>query len=323
MRKADGGWLTYHDIMPRAQRTIEYWDVDQTGTVEGIWQRSPQTQEYYYIPRAKTFYLVDDTLNDSPEGLGLFRMMVQASERLKQYERLQGLGYEGDMRGVAKFFYPLAELNQLEKDGKLLPEAKRKLIAPIEGLQKGFVTGKMRTMSFDSSVYESQDQAGRPSNVRRWDMEIVRGGPQGFESMFRVIDWYERKLARVMGTEGMMLGEKGGSYALSRDKTSTFFARVEGTLEALRAGAQKDLLKQAWMRNGWPMEMMPTLMVSPPVHVPADEMAATIRDMAAGLKGVDDTAILEDADLEVAARKLVSVIEQTDIALQSGGGGSA
>ena len=68
---------------------------------------------------------------------------------------------------------------------------------------------------------------------------------------------------------------------------------------------------------------MPELMVSPPVHVPADEMAATIRDMAAGLKGVDDTAILEDEDLEVAARKLVSVIEQTDIALQSGGGGSA
>ena len=92
----------------------------------------------------------------------MFRMMVQASERLKQYERLQGLGYEGDMRGVAKFFYPLAELNQLEKEGKITTAEKKKLIAPIEGLQKGFVTGKMRTMSFDSSVYESQDSGGPP-----------------------------------------------------------------------------------------------------------------------------------------------------------------
>ena len=79
------------------------------------------------------------------------------------------------MRGVAKFFYPLAELNQFEKEGKITTAEKNKLIAPIEGLQKGFVTGKMRTMSFDSSVYESQDSAGRPSNVRRWDMEILCG----------------------------------------------------------------------------------------------------------------------------------------------------
>ena len=84
MRKADGGWLTYQDIIapcPENDRILERGC--PTGTVEGIWQRSPQTQEYYYIPRAKTFYLVDDTLNDSPEGMGLFRMMVQASERLK------------------------------------------------------------------------------------------------------------------------------------------------------------------------------------------------------------------------------------------------
>ena len=83
MRKRPEGWLTYHDIAPRAQRTIEYWNVDPTGEVHGIWQRSPQTQEYFYIPRGKTIYLVDDTLNDSPEGLGLFRLMVEASQRLK------------------------------------------------------------------------------------------------------------------------------------------------------------------------------------------------------------------------------------------------
>ena len=54
MRKRPEGWLTYHDVAPRAQRTVEYWNVDPTGEVHGIWQRSPQTQEYLYIPRGKT-----------------------------------------------------------------------------------------------------------------------------------------------------------------------------------------------------------------------------------------------------------------------------
>ena len=63
--------------------------------------------------------------------------------------------------------------------------------------------------------------------------------------------------------------------------------------------------------------------MTPPGYVPPEEMAATIKTMADGLKAVDDTAILEDADLEVSARKLVAVIERVDAALISAGGGSA
>ena len=323
MRKRPEGWLTYHDVAPRAQRTIEYWNVDPTGEVHGIWQRSPQTQEYFYIPRGKTIYLVDDTLNDRPDGLGLFRLMVEASQRLKAFERQEGLGYEQDMRGVAKFFYPLHELNQLVKDGRLEPADRDKYIAPIKALERGFVTGKVRTMSFDSGVYQSQDNAGRPSSIRRWDAEIMKGGSVGFETMFKVIDRYERQMARVMGMEGLLLGGEKGSYALSRDKTDTLYTRVAGTLESLRHGAEHDLLRQAWMRNGWPDEMMPMLTVTPPGYVPPEEMATTIKTMADALKAVDDTAILEDADLEVSARKLVAVIERVDAALISAGGGSA
>ena len=69
-------------------------------------------------------------------------------------------------------------------------------------------------MSFDSGVYQSQDNSGRPSSIRRWDAEIMRGGSVGFETMFKVIDRYERQMARVMGIEGLALGRREGQLRI-------------------------------------------------------------------------------------------------------------
>ena len=105
-RRRDDGFLTFADIAPRAQRTIERWDVEDTGRVLGALQRSPQTQEEIYLPREKLLYIVDDTFNDSPEGLGLFRHLAAPARRLKRYEQLEGFGFETDLRGIPSWPSP-------------------------------------------------------------------------------------------------------------------------------------------------------------------------------------------------------------------------
>lgn len=42
-RRRDDGLLTLADVAPRAQLTIEKWDLDEDGTVAGVVQQSPQT----------------------------------------------------------------------------------------------------------------------------------------------------------------------------------------------------------------------------------------------------------------------------------------
>ena len=42
-RKRDDGVVTFADIMPRPQATIERWDVNVDGSVNGVVQTSPQT----------------------------------------------------------------------------------------------------------------------------------------------------------------------------------------------------------------------------------------------------------------------------------------
>ena len=40
-KRRDDGLLTFADVEPRAQRTIERWDVDETGKVMGALQTKP------------------------------------------------------------------------------------------------------------------------------------------------------------------------------------------------------------------------------------------------------------------------------------------
>lgn len=80
--KQEDGMFAMVDIQSRLQRTVDRWDVDEWGVIKGYVQNSPHDGQSYYIPRGKSVYLVDDSFDDSPEGLGLFRHAVEANRFL-------------------------------------------------------------------------------------------------------------------------------------------------------------------------------------------------------------------------------------------------
>ena len=90
--------------------------------VWGVVQRNPNDGQYVYLPRQKLFYVVDDSLNASPEGLGLFRHLVEPAQRLKDYQRLEWVGFETDLRGVLVLKVPYAALRQAVADQVITQE---------------------------------------------------------------------------------------------------------------------------------------------------------------------------------------------------------
>ena len=113
------GMLLFKDIAPRPQVTIERWKVGDDGAVLAVHQLSPQTNEEIELPREKIVYIVDDALSDSPTGLGLFRHLVDAVNRLKRYEQLEGFGFESDLRGIPIGRAPLAALAEAVENGEI------------------------------------------------------------------------------------------------------------------------------------------------------------------------------------------------------------
>lgn len=280
-RRGDGV-LTFADVAPRAQTTIERWDVEDDGSVRGIIQRNPQNGREIYLPRSKVVYIVDDVLNDSPTGLGLFRHLVEPARRLERYELLERWGFETDLRGTPIGRAPYSEIRQKVADGSMSKEEAAAAVAAVEQFVRKHVKNPSLGLLLDSMTYESQDDAATPSSVPKFDMELLQGGSTTLTEVAAAIVRLNKELARILGVEGIILGDgQAGSHALSRDKSNQLSLTVDGTLQEVADSLKNDLLETAWALNGWPREMMPEPKVEAVAYRDVEQITGALRDMAA------------------------------------------
>ena len=297
-RRGDG-MLTLADVAPRAQVTIERWDTDEKGKMRGAIQESPQTHEPIYLPREKLLYVVDDTLEDSPEGYGLFRQLVAPAKRLSRYEQLEGFGFETDLRGIPIARAPLTELAEKVERGDITEADRKRLEAPLADFVREHIKNPELGMLLDSEVVRGTDDAERPSTTRMWDVELLQGSSTSFAENASAIERLNREIARILGVEQLLLGSDTGSYALSKDKTHAFYLLVDGALTEIREAVEKDLVTALWRLNGWPVDMMPEIKTEAVSYIDVEQAAAALRDLAmAGAPLVpDDPAYGEMLDL--------------------------
>jgi hypothetical protein len=314
------GMIGLKDIAPRPQITIEKWDVEEDGEVKGVIQRAPLTQREIYLPRNKIIYAVDDALSDSPEGLGLFRHCVEPTRVLQRYEQLEGWGFETDLRGTPIGRAPLQALQELVDNGDISPEDRDAKILGMTQFIDNHIRNPKLGLLLDSLAYESADEAQRPSNVKQWDLELLKSGGTSHAEVAVAIERKIREMARVLGVEHLLLGDNGvGSFAMAKDKSHNFALIVDSTLKDLVAIYMKDVVKRIFELNGWPMNLLPILVTDKLKFRNIDEITGALRDMAqAGvLLHEDDPAILEVRDL-LGLSHPITVIDPEDLALMGG-----
>lgn len=258
----DDGVIGFEDIERRPQVTIERWDRNRWGKIEGMVQRSPQTFEEIYLPREKVIYLVDDALNDSPEGLGLFRHLVKDAHKLQRYELLEGWGFERDLRGVPVGRAPYAEIAKKIANGTMTKTQAEEQLSPLTTFVKKALRGESTGILLDSTVYRSAGENKQPSGDRVWDIELLSGQSVGLTDMAKAIDRLIRSLARALGVEQLLLGDNRiGSHALARDKTQTLGMIIDSTLSEMSETFERDLLRPLFELNGWDAKLKPSFTI--------------------------------------------------------------
>lgn len=298
--KRDDGIIGMLDVAPRPQLTIERWGTDVTGRVLNVIQRSEQTAEEILLPRNKLVYVVDDSLNDSPEGLGLFRHLAEPVQRLRRYEELEGFSFEADLRGIPIGRAPFAELEESVKLGKISNEEKAELENGLVSFMQKHIKNPQLGLILDSSVYRSLDDNQTPSSTPKWAIDALEASGTGQEALLRAIERVNREIARVMGVEGLLLGEGDrGSQALSRDKSHNFALIVDSTLRELAEVFERDIIKPIMRLNGWDEVLAPTLKPEAVQYRDIEQITQSIRDLA--MSGINlqptDSAVGEIFDL--------------------------
>lgn len=314
-RRADGRF-GFYDIEARPQFTIERWDVDLDGAVLGVIQRGPATGQEYYIPRNKVLYFVDDTLTDSPEGMGLFRHLVDPAERLKRYLELEGMGFERDLRGIPIGKAPLTAINKAVKD-KILTEAEgTALIQALKDFVKLQAKKRDTALVLDSQPYENQTADGlQVAGAPMWGVELLTGGATGLEAMGASIMRTIEEMARIMGVENLLLGgaSSGGNRALSEDKSHNLYLTANAALNDMAEIAEKDFINPLWRLNGFDPALKPGFKTEDVAFRDVVQVTASLRDMATAgaVLRMDDPVIDDVRDLLGVSRQPNGLMEQS------------
>lgn len=269
-KRRDDGAIGFMDIENRPQRSIIRWLRDASGTVEAVVQRITKDAQEVTIPRSKFVYGVDDTLTDSPEGMGLYRHLAITAERLKEFMELEKIGYETDLRGIPIARAPLGELQAEVKaapDGAPKKQAEAARTAKLKPL-RDFISKHVRNLKtglmLPSDTYHTLTPDSSISTATpKWAVELLNGNSTSFDAIAKAIVRMNEELARLLGVEHLLLGTGGtGSLALAQSKIGTFYLTITSTLMELVEIFERDFIGPLADLNGWPEELIPSMGVS-------------------------------------------------------------
>ena len=320
-KRADGK-IGLQNIERRPQYTIEQWKLGDTGNIEGVFQRSPMTGQLLGIPRGKFLYLVEDSFTDSPEGLGVFRQLGEPYNRLKQYLQLEAIAFEKDLRGIPIARAPLTAIYEKVQSGELTQAKADELVDALTT----FISIKSKQsdtgLLLDSQPFESITQSGTLSTTTpQWGLELLTGTGAGLSELNISIERIQREMARIIGIEHLMMGDRGsGNRALAQDKSRNLYLIVNSSLSDLSNACDADIIKPIMILNGIPENLWPWFSVEDLAFRDVQEVTGALKDMstAGAVLAPNDPAIDDVRDMIGISRAPAMSPDQQGMVTQAG-----
>lgn len=278
-KQLDSGIIGLKDIQPRSQHTIYRWEIQDDGEITAVTQLNPNTSEEIKLERRRLVYAVDNSLNDDPEGLGLFRQLYATYRRIENYKIIEEIGFDADLHGIPIIKAPLEELNKMVDEG--MPEERRdEILAVYETFLRNHQKKKSQGLMIDSDPYAGPDRT--PSAIPKFDVKLLTGGGSSIMTDLQgAISRERNNIAMLLSTGFLLLGEDGaGSLALSDNKIESFFLFACSVLQDLAFVFKRDMFRPVAKLNGWNEASLPNLKYEEPKVQDVIMITEALRNLA-------------------------------------------
>jgi hypothetical protein len=268
--------------------------------VTGCYQRSPHTAEIIGLPRSKLIYLVDDTISDSPEGLGIFRHLAEPYERLMGFQQLEVRAFERDLRGTPIGRAPLTMINRAIAENQITKAEGDAIVNHLRDFVQTEIKKSDTGIVMDSMIYETQSATGiGMTGTPQWGIDLLSGSAAGLGELGQAIDRLQHEMARIIGTESLMLGDQGGNRALALDKSRNLYLVANSVLNNIATAYEADFIIPLLDLNGIDHELKPSFEVEDVAFKDVMEVTTALATMAKSGAPLspDDPAIDDVRDL--------------------------
>ena len=198
------GW---RKISGRAQTTLQRWEIDEYGSIKGMYQYTDKG--VVFIPIEKALLFRTTTARNNPEGKSFLRGAYRPWYFKKHIEEVEGIGIERDLAGLPVITAP-AGLDLFDKNN---PKA---------------IQTKNDALKLVSSIRRDRNEGVVLSDG--WKIELLNSGGSHMDTS-SVINRYDQRIAITMLSDIVMMGgDKVGSFALAKTKESLLAAALDAQL---------------------------------------------------------------------------------------------
>ena len=290
--KYNDGRIAWRKLPARSQETIERWELDENGGIQGAYQRdtSAPNKGLVFIPIAKALLFRTTAKLNNPQGRSILRNAYVPWYYKRRIQEIEAIGIERDLAGMPVALVPPQMLsNNATSDERAALDAIKQIVRNIKrDEQEGIVF----PMAYDPET-----------KLPAYELKLLStGGRRQFDTD-AIVGRYDQRIAMTVLADFLLLGhEQVGSQALSVSKIELFIKSLDAYLSEIAEVFNQHAIPRLMRLNGVSEELSPTLKYTPPKNVDIGAIAAYVTALAQA-----GAPLFPDTDLENHLRQLAGL----------------
>lgn len=267
----DDGFLGWRKMPIRSQDTLDHWEIDEDGGIQGMHQGAGDVMRggarTTLIPIEKAWLLRTHSRKNNPEGRSILRSAYRPWYYKRRIEEFRAVGIERDLVGVPHFEVPARVLDPAATGLELAVREAYQQIG--ENLRNNEQTYLMTPLSYDAQ--------GNPEYVTKL---LSSPGTKMIDTN-PVIEYYSREIAQSVLADVIIMGhEKVGTQSLAGTKDDMFTLALQSWANDIASGFNRHVLPKLFRLNGWSTTRMPKMEAGEVGTINLKDFGAFIKDLA-------------------------------------------
>lgn len=249
--KFEDGCIGIRKIARRAQDSLQRWQIDNNGGIQGMWQLPITGGNLTFLPIDKSLLFRTRIDKNNPEGFSLLRRAYNAWWKKKTAEDFEAVGIERDLAGLPVVSIPNEYLTGTDSNSLAVK-------ALYTGISRDLKFNEQGGIVIPSDTYV--DSLGNPTTIKLVTVDLLKGSGVSKIDADKIIRRYDESIARTVLAEFLMLGGGAGkgSFALSKSKVDMFIKSMEHLLIEIATVFNRHALPRMWGMNGFDKRFMPS-----------------------------------------------------------------
>jgi hypothetical protein len=245
--KFNDGKIGWRKWPIRAQESIQRWDFDENGGIQGMFQLAAPAYRTVQIPIEKALLFRTSTHKNNPEGHPLCRPIFRPWYFKQRIENFEAIGIERDLTGVPKMTIPSAYLDPgADSTHQAIAEECKRMVTQTKANEQAGIL-------IPSDVYEG-------TSVPQFDFTLLSTSGTRSVDARKVIQGKNLEILLTLLLDFLMMGhEKVGSFALASSKTDMFSYALGAFLDSDCEVINRHAIPRLLRLNGMSVENPPKL----------------------------------------------------------------